>query len=198
MRHLTLVAVVFLLLSCSKNNSKEVQYPISDFLENCSPQKKDKPISMIDSLNYISMSFPLGWDIEKVNEKSFNGIYSMDTSAFLNDNFIHTIQVNSVNTNNSLQSHFEAELRGLKNDSIPITEIGEVSINNQPARWIMTSRSTEEGNFKDVLIYTGGTNPNQIIIIHLSVNDGKDFRKRLCQLKSIANSIEFLKQMQVS
>ncbi len=187
-----------ILFGCQKKERndgsiEETSYPVSDFLSECQP-KKDSLSVVVDSTNGYKVSFPIGWDVDLTKAEDIDGLYGMDTLAFLEQELIHTFIVHVINPNQnvSLLAYFKSEVNGMEEQQIPILEVGSISVDEQEALWVVNTSNNGESPSKDLFVYTKHPRKNKILTLHLSVSDTDEYKERLCSMSNILASFQFL------
>lgn len=201
MKYLFYVLSCLFIVSCnikSNNENRNIgyNYHVSNFLELCQSDLK-LDTSIIDTTNNYKISFPSGWDTENVNETNFSGIFAFDTITYIEQDLIQTFQINFQDRDKklTLAEIFKSEVDGLSDDGFLVKEIGNISINENPSKWVLSVRETSEGVFNDLLVYTKNPSDKKLIILHISVLDTEGFKERICRLKNILLSLSIYPQI---
>ncbi len=185
-RKLLILALVFWLSSCNKNSETINNYPISDFIEECKGNDFHDLKPCENKLSTFQIGIPKMWLVD-----NDSGLAAVDTLSYSKEHEINSLAVSSHPFRSSIDDYFQSELNGLEQD-FKILEIGKWKINTLPSRWVITEENYQEKKIINLISYVPNSNNNTIYIINLSIDKSKDYKDRLCNLKSIISSFEVL------
>lgn len=189
--------------SCGKNNEEKrlsingQKYQGSQLSKRCVNDTVLHENLFKDSLEIFSINFSDNWDVEVVFDDKIKGIYAMDTSYYLRTENLTTIVINKVVSSEPLSSFFISELKGLEDEEMEIIKIGDYRIDNYLAKWVMTSRSLDEFETFDVIIYTKGPYNSEVFLVQITLSSTNDIDQQVCSAVSVINSLKFLPKKQL-
>ena len=192
-RQLLSILICFSIISCQSESklSEKIQHPIIESPFNCQNLGKysvEKSIN--DTANDFTISFPKNWDIDKVYESDLNGIFAMDTAAFLKEKSLITITINSSQLKLPLENLFLSEINGMEHDSIPIDFISTLTVDNLNSYFVLTSRLEDNTSYKDSFIYIKHPFKSNYLLITITCPE-EDYKDEICNFEKIIKSIKF-------
>jgi hypothetical protein len=191
-----LLLLVIFLAQCRFQGNRIEGIPITDSYNKCEEAGYDfgEIITLGDSNNRFMVSLPYEWAIQESYSDTLYGIVASNIwEAGENPALFMSFSVTGYSTADSLHSYLMHELQTLKADkNMKVLETGETTLSERKAYWVKFRNTEKDNQFLNLVLYAKSPERGEIFLIHSCVADIAEPDKRLCAMKKLAMSFEFV------
>ncbi|MCB2219301.1 MAG: hypothetical protein KQI35_02815 [Bacteroidetes bacterium] len=196
--YILIVSALILLIAarCSHNNNSIKGVKITTYYDSCETADVyfGDQITIGDPNDRFMISLPYSWDIRETYTDTVYGMFAANFLSIpveLQERM--ALMVTGYETEMSGDDYFLNELKTLKkDDAVELMETGMVMIDERNCHWIMFHNSGEHKIFH-LVVYVKNEKTNEIYILQSMTYDTENYKDRLCNLKRLVRSFEFVK-----
>ncbi|MBN1339434.1 MAG: hypothetical protein JXA03_08925 [Bacteroidales bacterium] len=191
-----LTAVVTVAVNaCNERKTRFEGIPVTGFYTSCNIVSDfGETITIGDPDNKFMMTFPYAWDISEIYSDTLYGIIAFQPPADTGQ--IHdymSVSVFGYQSDLSLTGYTIQEIKNLKNDRYKkVKETGELEIKERKARWVWFEDRQDNPGLENIVVYIRNDAADEVFIIQSSVLKKKDSAAKLCELKNLVMTFEFI------
>jgi hypothetical protein len=184
MKQLSVIALIFTLLSCSKKTQ-------SDFFQDCRCTKIDLAESKAvnDTLNSFTIQYP---DESWFPHKTLNKYVSQITIADTIKGYIRAFSVLKSNKHLNLEM-WQSYNEEVKKDFI-LLESGDIVLRNKSAKWSLVEPK-DQTNYKILFVTLFIEGKNEFYTFNITVENSEDYEQRICEMESLIYGFTLRKQI---
>lgn len=186
----------FFIISCNPRDNRIEGVPFTNSYNDCIASGYDfgEIITIGDPNDRFMVSLPYEWDIQESYTDTLYGMIATNTiETEENPRSFVLFSVTGYKTEDSLSAYFIRELKSLKKDrGTRVLEAGEILLKENKSYWVKFQSTENEDKFMNLVIYAKLPNNSEVYLIHSCVFDIEGSGDRLCALKRLAGSFEFV------
>ena len=194
MRFLLLIIIVITISGCHSEKTFE-GIPVSDSYNLCNEDFDFGELTTIgDPGNKFMITLPYNWDIQEVYSDTVYGIFCSNAPDIEDDNSkLMSLSVTGYKTTDPLDSYFIKEIESMKNAAVfNLLETGEITIFEQQCHWLSFELKENETEVFSNVVYIKKPDADEIYLLQTLVYKSGDYKKRICALKGLVETFEFV------
>ncbi len=186
--------IILILSGCHHGKTFE-GIPVSDSYNRCNEVFDFGELTTIgDPGNKFMITLPYSWDIREIYSDTIYGIFGSNTPDIGNDfSGLMSLSVSGYKTSDSLKTYFRNELGSMKKAAVfNLLNTGKITINDQISYWLTFEMKENESTVVSNVIYIKKPDADEIYLLQTLVYKTEDYKKRLCALKELVETFEFV------
>ncbi len=169
--------------------------PVTETYNQCNEDFDFGELTTIgDPGNKFMITLPYSWDIQEVYSDTIYGIFGTNAPDIGDDNSkLMSLSVTGYQSSDSLEPYFRNEIRSMKKATgFKLLETGTISIFDQQCYWLSFEMKEEESTILSNVVYIKMPDTNEIYLLQTLVYKSGDYQKRICAMKGLVETFEFV------
>ena len=189
-----LIIITITLFGCHSVRTFE-GIPVTETYNRCNEDFDFGELTTIgDPGNKFMITLPYSWDIQEVYSDTIYGIFGTNAPDIGDDNSkLMSLSVTGYQSSDSLEPYFRNEIRSMKKATgFKLLETGTISIFDQQCYWLSFEMKEEESTILSNVVYIKMPDTNEIYLLQTLVYKSGDYQKRICAMKGLVETFEFV------